>query len=177
MRMHRAAAAGASAVALLALAGCGSTGTVPASSSTASSSTDTVDPAGWTTADDVIAGLEQAGIACVPAGATPEVVPGLTQDGQPWDALVRVDCQDYSFFLWVDPAEVIASDSASCASFDAAFWAEIDARIGVTGDNFAVATQSGEWPEDLPPETFTAAFGGIVESDGAYFDRIGCTRP
>lgn len=159
------------AVALLTLAACSSASDDPSSSATV------VDPASWTSAEDVIAGLEQAGVVCVPEGATPEVVPGLTPDGQPWDALVRVDCQDYSFFLWVDPAEVVASDAASCASFDATFWEEIDARTGVTGDNFAVATQSGEWPEDLPPETFTAAFGGIVESDGAYFDRIGCTRP
>lgn len=165
----------AAALALVALAGCSSAASDPSPS--ASSASVPVDPATWASADDVIAGLEQAGITCVPAGATPEVVPGLTADGQPWDALVRVDCQAYSFFVWVDPAEVIASDAASCASFDAAFWEEIDARVGVTGDNFAVATASGEWPEDLPPETFTAAFGGIVESDGAYFDRIGCTRP
>jgi hypothetical protein len=166
------------AVALLALTACSSASDDPSSSAPATSPSATiVDPASWTSADDVIAGLEQARVVCVPEGATPEVVPGLTPDGQPWDALVRVDCQDYSFFLWVDPAEVIASDAASCASFDATFWEEIDARTGVTGDNFAVATQSGEWPEGLPPETFTAAFGGIVESDGAYFDRIGCTRP
>lgn len=177
------------AVGVLALTACGGQGADPlpsdatsaaaASSAAASSSAagPTVDPATWATGDDVIAGIQAAGIACVPEGATPEVVPGLTVDGQPWDALVRVDCQDYSFFLWVDPAEVIASDAASCASFDASFWAEIDARIGVTGDNFAVATQSGEWPENLPPETFTDAFGGFVETDGEYFERIGCTRP
>lgn len=168
----------AAALALVALAGCSSAASDPSpSASSAASSAVAVDPTTWTSADDVIAGLEQAGITCVPAGATPEVVPGLTADGQPWEALVRIDCLDYSFFLWVDPAEVIASDAASCASFDAAFWEEIDARVGVTGDNFAVATASGEWPEGLPPETFTDAFGGIVESDGAYFDRIGCTRP
>lgn len=162
------------AAALCALAACGSPA---ADASSSDSSAPVIDPAGWTGADDVIAGLEEAGIACAPEGAEPEVVPGLTVDGQPWEALVRVDCAEYSFFLWVNPGEVLSSDAAACVSFNAEFWDEIDARIGVTGANFAVATASGQWPEALPPETFTVAFGGIVESDGAYFERLGCTRP
>lgn len=172
------------AVGVLALSACGGQGADPspsdATSAAPASSTPAgpvVDPATWATAEDAIAGLDAAGIPCVPDGATPEIVPGLTAEGQPWDALVRVDCLDYSFFLWVDPASVISSDLKSCADFGPEFWAELDGRIGVTGDNFAVATMSGEWPENLPPETFTDAFGGFIETDAEYFERIGCTRP